>query len=250
MDMDYVVLVNPFDQPIGTLSKRNAHIRLHDQHLLPLHRSFSLNTFALSPCGDKLLMLLTKRAKSKITFPDLYTNTCCSHPLINILNEVRETSTTSSQQLLDATQEPPPVCKVAVQDVTKAVQRKAAQELGLHLVDNDLVFVRRMHYMAVEPKWGEHEMDYLFISMHPQIPSLQVNSDEVSQVQWVSAEELRTMLEDAPQCFTPWSYLIFTNMIFEWWDVLERPTRSNGRFTDWRQLAENLKSDEIIRYNT
>src|SRR5271156_3084833 len=42
-----------------------------------LHRAFSL--FLFNPQTKKLLM--QQRATEKITFPDQWTNTCCSHPL-------------------------------------------------------------------------------------------------------------------------------------------------------------------------
>lgn len=42
-----------------------------------LHRAFSV--FLFRPSDGRLL--LQKRASEKITFPDQWTNTCCSHPL-------------------------------------------------------------------------------------------------------------------------------------------------------------------------
>ena len=41
-----------------------------------LHRAFSV--FLFNSNGD---LLLQQRASEKITFPDCYTNTCCSHSL-------------------------------------------------------------------------------------------------------------------------------------------------------------------------
>lgn len=41
-----------------------------------LHRAFSVFLF-----DSKNRLLLQQRAKSKITFPSVWTNTCCSHPL-------------------------------------------------------------------------------------------------------------------------------------------------------------------------
>lgn len=43
----------------------------------PLHRAFSV--FLFHPQTGKLL--LQRRADEKITFPKMWTNTCCSHPL-------------------------------------------------------------------------------------------------------------------------------------------------------------------------
>jgi isopentenyl-diphosphate delta-isomerase len=41
-----------------------------------LHRAFSVFLF-----NEEGKLLLQKRASEKITFPDCWTNTCCSHPL-------------------------------------------------------------------------------------------------------------------------------------------------------------------------
>jgi isopentenyl-diphosphate Delta-isomerase len=41
-----------------------------------LHRAFSVFIF-----NSKGELLLQQRASEKITFPDYWTNTCCSHPL-------------------------------------------------------------------------------------------------------------------------------------------------------------------------
>ena len=41
-----------------------------------LHRAFSVFLF-----NGKNELLLQQRAKSKITFPGVWTNSCCSHPL-------------------------------------------------------------------------------------------------------------------------------------------------------------------------
>jgi isopentenyl-diphosphate delta-isomerase len=48
-----------------------------------LHRAFS--AFVFRPSDGKLL--LQKRADEKITFPGMWTNTCCSHPLDDFESE-------------------------------------------------------------------------------------------------------------------------------------------------------------------
>lgn len=45
---------------------------------MTLHRAFSVFIF-----NPEKKLLLQKRAASKITFPNLWTNSCCSHPLYN-----------------------------------------------------------------------------------------------------------------------------------------------------------------------
>jgi isopentenyl-diphosphate delta-isomerase len=68
--MQEVILVNGFDEAIGTMEKMEAHEKAL------LHRAFSV--FLFNKQGE---MLLQKRASTKYHSPSLWTNACCSHPL-------------------------------------------------------------------------------------------------------------------------------------------------------------------------
>lgn len=102
-----------------------------------LHRAFSVFLF-----DTKNRLLLQQRATEKITFPDMWTNTCCSHPL-GVPGETGATLDT------------------AVQGVRRAAQRKLDQELGIKAAQVPLdkfQFLTRIHYKAPsDGKWGEHE---------------------------------------------------------------------------------------------
>ena len=112
-----------------------------------LHRAFSVFLF---DSGNRLL--LQQRASEKITFPDMWTNTCCSHPL----GIPGETGSELSE---------------AVRGVRRAAQRKLDQELGIQAKQVPLEkfrFLTRIHYKAPsDGKWGEHESesDYLIHSL-------------------------------------------------------------------------------------
>lgn len=69
---ELVILVDKFDNPIGTMEKLEAH-----QKGL-LHRAFSVFIF-----NSKHELLLQKRALNKYHSAGLWTNTCCSHPRVN-----------------------------------------------------------------------------------------------------------------------------------------------------------------------
>jgi isopentenyl-diphosphate delta-isomerase len=101
-----------------------------------LHRAFSV--FVFRPSDGKLL--LQQRASEKITFPDMWTNTCCSHPL----DDFPEERETESQR-----------------GVKVAVSRKLEHELGVPREQSpieDLVYLTRIHYLAPsDGMWGEHE---------------------------------------------------------------------------------------------
>jgi isopentenyl-diphosphate delta-isomerase len=68
--MEHVILVDEFDNAIGTMEKLEAHQKGF------LHRAFSVLLF-----NSKGEILLQKRAQGKYHSGGLWTNTCCSHPL-------------------------------------------------------------------------------------------------------------------------------------------------------------------------
>jgi isopentenyl-diphosphate Delta-isomerase len=104
-----------------------------------LHRAFSL--FLFNPSTKKLL--LQQRATEKITFPDQWTNTCCSHPL--------HTTSELGHDLLSS-----------IEGVKRAAQRKLDHELGIKVVQvpvEKMKFLTRIHYLSPSGTgiWGEHE---------------------------------------------------------------------------------------------
>ena len=102
-----------------------------------LHRAFSVFLF-----DDQNRLLLQQRASEKITFPDMWTNTCCSHPL----HIPSETGSTLPE---------------AIEGVKRAAQRKLEHELGIkkeQVPVDKFHFLTRIHYKAPsDGKWGEHE---------------------------------------------------------------------------------------------
>ena len=108
-----------------------------------LHRAFSVFLFDSNNC-----LLLQQRASEKITFPDMWTNTCCSHPL-GVPGETGDELVT------------------AVQGAKRAAQRKLDQELGIKAKQVPLEkfqFLTRIHYKAPsDGKWGEHESGFAFL---------------------------------------------------------------------------------------
>lgn len=100
---EFCITVNEKDEILGQDTKKACHLVSNiDKGLL--HRAFRLVTFVdrhgcitcarihlfLFSCfvfDKNKRLLLQQRASEKITFPDAWTNTCCSHPLYNILDE-------------------------------------------------------------------------------------------------------------------------------------------------------------------
>jgi isopentenyl-diphosphate delta-isomerase len=69
MTSEMVVLVDPYDAPVGTQEKLAAHEQGQ------LHRAFSV--FVFDGAGR---MLLQRRAEGKYHSAGLWSNTCCGHP--------------------------------------------------------------------------------------------------------------------------------------------------------------------------
>lgn len=191
-----IVLDND-DLPIGSASKKVCHLMENINKGL-LHRAFSCFLF---DSQDRLL--LQQRASEKITFPDLWTNTCCSHPL----GVPGETGAT---------------LEAAVLGVKRAAIRKLEHELGIkpsQVPIENFKFLTRIHYLAPsDGKWGEHEIDYiLFIKANV---DLDINPNEVRDARYVTAEDLKAMFKQGDLKFTPWFKLICESMMFEWWENL------------------------------
>ncbi|KAF3935486.1 hypothetical protein ABW19_dt0200091 [Dactylella cylindrospora] len=212
--MDEVCIVlDEDDKPIGSASKKICHLMANIDRGL-LHRAFSV--FLFDPEGR---LLLQQRADEKITFPGLWTNTCCSHPL-GIPGETGDT------------------LEAAVMGVRRAAQRKLDQELGIpakQVPIDQFEFLTRIHYKAPsDGLWGEHEIDYiLFIQTKVDVNP---NPNEVKDTRYVTADELKIMFQDPELKFTPWFKLICETMLFEWWSNLKNLTK----YTNEKEIRRML----------
>jgi isopentenyl-diphosphate delta-isomerase len=210
-----------------------------------LHRAFS--AFVFRPSDGKLL--LQQRASEKITFPDMWTNTCCSHPLDDFEEEKEE-----REQL----------------GVRVAASRKLEHELGIPRSQtpvDQFQYLTRIHYLAPsDGMWGEHEgaclspssflfgfaciprltavcpVDYiLFLTADVTVTA---NANEIRDYKYVDKAELQAMFEEEGtwqlgacafgrveglrggyfnfigNSFTPWFKLIARDFLFGWWDEL------------------------------
>lgn len=188
------------DNPYAAGSKKTCHLMKNIEKGL-LHRAFSLFLF-----NSKGELLLQQRASEKITFPNLWTNTCCSHPLA-----------VPSEMGSDI--------ESAIRGVKNAAVRKMHHELGVKAEQLPLElmhYLARIHYMAPDTSlWGEHEIDYI-IFVHAD-PDVTHNPNEVRDWKWVSREKLNEMFHDPQYEFTPWFKLICDTSLFDWWGAEPMP---------------------------
>ena len=184
-----VIQVTEHDEVIGPISKLDSHFEVGKYH-----RAFSVLLFDSSG-----RLLLQKRASHKITFPSVWANSCCSHPLYS----------EEEMELKDAL------------GVKRAAIRKLEQELGIHpsqVPIEKFDFVTRMRYQSrQDEEWIEREVDHCLV-IHADV-DLNPNPNEVEDIKWVSKEDLEEMLiSDSEEIIAPWFRCIAARiMTDDWW---------------------------------
>ena len=185
-----VIQVTENDEVIGPISKLDSHHQDGNYH-----RAFSVMLFDSSG-----RLLLQRRASHKITFPDVWANSCCSHPL----------HSEEEMELKNAL------------GVKRAAVRKLEQELGIHpsqVPIEKFDFVTKMRYQARQDEdWIEREIDHCLV-IHADV-DVNPNPNEVSEVKWVSQDELEEMLvsDDSENVIAPWFRCIAARIMDDdWW---------------------------------
>ena len=185
-----VIQVSENDEVIGPISKFDSHYKVGTYH-----RAFSVLLFDSSG-----RLLLQRRASHKITFPDVWANSCCSHPLHS--DEELEMKNNLG--------------------VKRAAIRKLEQELGIspsQVPLDKFDFVTKMRYQArQDDDWIEREVDHCLV-IHADV-DVNPNPNEVSEIKWVSQAELEEMLlaEDPENVIAPWFRCIAARIMNDdWW---------------------------------
>ncbi len=159
-----VVLLDEDHRPIGQLPKSQVH-----HTATPLHLAFSCYVFDGSGA-----LLMTRRAVTKRTWPGVWTNTCCGHPLPG------EAS-------------------------ADAVARRLREELGLRLV-RSAVALPDFSYRAVAPD-GVVENEFCPVLVGTVDGELRPDPSEVLEYRWAPWPDVVTLVEAAPWAISPWSAL-------------------------------------------
>lgn len=225
---DHVITVDEKDAIIGGASKQAAHTFNAATPAGALHRAFSVFLFD----GTTRRLLLQQRAGSKITFPNVWTNTCCSHQLHG--------------QSPDEVDDVADVARGKAPGAIAAAQRKLEHELGIQvgtIPDAAFRYVTRLHYCAPDTDthgpdspWGEHEVDYILIAKvdgAEESVRLAPNPDEVGATRWVSQTDLDAMMAPSSGLsWSPWFRIIARTWLKEWWGNLDGVVE-RGEGADW-----------------
>ena len=214
MMSERVILVDTSDNEVGSMSKVDAH-----RGEGVLHRAFSILIF-----DDSDRLLLQKRAADKITFPNVWANTVCSHPLAD-RNE-NDSSELGSGAII-------------------AAIRKMEQEMGIDTNTfslSDIHFITRMLYRAKSGDgWTEYELDHILFARAPPNFSFEANPNEIAETKWVGEEDLAVWLEDdvgQGEIIAPWFRLIAENILTEWWGNLDNlPEMSDTLVRDYGEVG-------------
>ena len=217
MMKEMCMAVDENDRVIDSVSKIDCHrgkgIR---------HRAFSVLIF---DSEDRLLM--QQRSSEKITFPGIWANSCCSHPL-DIENENGD----------------------PVEGVIHASKRKMLQELGIPLeVSSNWEFnhIGRFEYSCRwDDDWIEHEIDHVLIVRAS--PSLSINRNEIKDTKWLNHQEIIQMLEGENEwkdaIVAPWFRMIWKHFIEPHYPNMDDLLGSSSdKIVNCGRLSINKKSD-------
>lgn len=182
MTDDLVVLVDEHGRDAGSAPRLAVH-----GVDTPLHRAFSLYLF-----DRQGRVLLTRRALSKLTWPGVWTNTCCGHPR-------------------------------PAEDYPQAIQRRVGEELGVGVADLRLA-LPDFAYRATDAS-GVVENEVCPVYVGHIVGEPQPDPAEVMDRQWVEWADFVSATERTPGLVSPWSALQAPQLADVLPAVLDQPER-------------------------
>lgn len=162
---ELVVLLDDDGTPVGTALKREVH-----HAATPLHLAFS--SYVVDPDG---LLLVTRRAWDKATFPGVLTNSCCGHPGPG----------------------------EAPQD---AIRRRLRDELGITEVGRVVPLLPEFRYRAESGGVVENEICPVFAVRVGAGVAVTPDPSEVAEVRWMTYPEFHDLALTHPEA-SPWARL-------------------------------------------
>jgi isopentenyl-diphosphate Delta-isomerase len=158
---EHVVLVDRAGRALGTAPKTSVH-----GQETPLHLAFSSYVF-----DGEGRVLVTRRADHKVTWPGVWTNSCCGHPMPG-------------------------------EAVDRAVLRRLAYELGIAADRADLLLPSFSYRAVMANGVVEHELCpvYRVTVDGPVTP----NPEEVGETRWMPWPEFAQGVQNGLLAISPW----------------------------------------------
>lgn len=158
---ELVVLLSEQGEPVGVADKAAVHTADTALHL----------AFSCHVANAEGLVLVTRRALGKLTWPGVWTNSFCGHPAPG-------------------------------ETMEEAIARRAHVELGITVADIEVV-LPDFRYRAVDAS-GIVENEVCPVYRAVTTDAVVANPDEVAEFAWVTPESLLTAAQAAPYAFSPW----------------------------------------------
>ncbi len=161
MSDEYVILVDENDNPIGSEEKVKCHLPNGK-----LHRAFTALLF------DKNgRLILTRRAKEKMLWPEDWDGTVASHP--------REGET-----------------------YTSSAERRMPEEVGISCkMDYLMKFEYHVPYKNIG---SENEICGTLIGIVDESTEFKMVEGEIDDIKWISANDLLSEIKSNPKIYCPW----------------------------------------------
>ena len=167
MERNELVRVDIFDNELGPIAKMEAHTEPI------LHRAFSVYLI-----NKNKEMLIQKRASHKYHSPDLWANSCCSHPRMG-------------------------------EDVVESAEKRMIEELGFTTKVKELF---KFNYLCEFRKdLYEYEVDHVLLGEYN--GSVVLNPEEASDYKWISLDELSRDILENPTKYSHWFIISAPNVI-------------------------------------
>ena len=163
-----IELVNQDGGVVGKKEKFEVH-----KNPVPLHRAISVIIFD----KDKQKMLIQKRAADKPTWPLIWSNATCTHPLPE-------------------------------ESYKDAAERRLQEEMGFTVpLSEAFKFTYKAEY---DKTWGEHEYDVVFVGEYQ--GKVDPNFSEVEDYKWIRVDELKKDILENSNSYSPWFKIILKKL--------------------------------------
>lgn len=161
MSDEYVILVDENDNPIGSEEKVKCHLPNGK-----LHRAFTALLFDRNG-----RLILTRRAKEKMLWPEDWDGTVASHP--------REGET-----------------------YTSSAERRMPEEVGISCkMDYLMKFEYHVPYKDIG---SENEICGTLIGIVDESTKFKMIEGEIDEIKWISANDLLSEIKNNPEIYCPW----------------------------------------------